>query len=280
MRTMYDVLYLPNPAPNYEGAAGYLASPGISHPWSVSDWSRAKAVSRWLLPIAGWWTGHNDPVGDANNQRAQMDTLGFGKCAVGLDIEAPVATQATAYVDTWALAVSKRGDYPVIYTSASFGGLFGGHNLWLAEWNNVPHIIPGSVATQYAAPSSDASLNVDLSLVIDSVPLWDTKPVVVPPKTEVDMVSVLNQDGHPEDIWLGDDGKVYHRYRALTGGAWNGPFDFTDNLPTPVTRVSAFLNPSSAGHPGCVEVHALANGTWYSRVQTMPNNGWNAWTPM
>lgn len=106
-------------------------------------------------------------------------------------------------------------------------------------------------------------------------------PVPPPaPKVEVDMVSVLNQDGHPEDIWVGDDGKVYHRWRNLTGGTWNGPYDFTDTLPTPATRVSAFLNPSSAGAAGCVEVHALAGGVWYSRVQTAPNNGWSAWTKM
>lgn len=42
------------------------------------------------------------------------------------------------------------------------------YNLWIADWTGVPHLYPGSVATQYADPPLSGG-NYDVSLC---VPFW------------------------------------------------------------------------------------------------------------
>lgn len=177
-RSMYDCLFLPTPAPaGFDVAAGYLPSPGISRPWDLATWWRAADAARWLLPIAGYWRGATNAAGDAGAQRAELDRIGFPRgVARALDVEAPVANERATqdYARAWVAAVHAAGDWPMIYTSLSFAGPYRSMApIWAARWNNQPTLEPGTVATQYASPSSKPGIAIDLNVIAESVPVWD-----------------------------------------------------------------------------------------------------------
>lgn len=180
---MFDAAYLPATVPPCDVAAGYVGdAPPAARKWSLNDWRRAAALPHvsWLLPIGVYGPGRN-PVADARQHSGDAILVsivcGFGPVssnAVALDVEENVAQGAVEYVKAWQTEINRLGFHPVIYTSASSGYLFEEFvDVWLAQWTNAPHAIPGAVATQYASPISDPSLEVDLSTVVDSLPLWE-----------------------------------------------------------------------------------------------------------
>jgi len=195
---MLDALVLPYPAPRADAWAGYIKSPGMSSWWTLDDWQRARAAARWLLPIAGYSPASASPGNDAYAQRAEISLyLGGHHMARMLDVEQDVAESAARnrYPWAWAQAVAGAGDYPIIYCSGASAHLFVGLNLCVAEWNNTPHLAPGSVATQYASPVTDHALDVDISVVTDGVPLLDTG---APPAM-------------PTNVFSTEDERVYYK---------------------------------------------------------------------
>lgn len=273
---MYDALFLPSPAPTaYDAAAGYIESPGISHHWSGDDWRRAIAGgARFLLPIAGCWPPFGDGRADALAQRARLDAFGFPRgCARALDVEHAVAAQAvdSGYVGGWAHTVSAGGDYPLVYSSATDAGRFGGMALWLAHWTNVPHQEPGAVATQYASPASNGSLNVDESLVADGVPLYDVRPEPpnggkpVPGSRAVAIIAHPSGRGYWE---VAADGAVF----AYGAAKYHGGANTVPNLAAPITGGAAAPDGNGYWLVGAdFGVFAYGSAGFYGSAATLPH---------
>jgi hypothetical protein len=130
---------------------------------------------------------HNVGI-DAEQCITALQVLGVPKgVTVALDAETTVAVQWYASFDH---LVSTAGWKVMLYGSESTvmhndrpsGGF------WTADWNGTPHINSGANATQYI------NGEYDHSLINDSVPLWDTKPVVVEddlPYTEAQLISIV-----------------------------------------------------------------------------------------
>lgn len=186
MRTMFDAAWLPATVPpECSIAAGYVgAAPPAARKWSLDDWRRAAHFPGigWLLAIGVYAPGR-DPVDDARHHTGDAVVIAaaceFGEAhgnAIALDVEENVAHGSEAYVRAWADECSRLGFVPIVYTSDATAMVFrnAGVGLWLAQWTNTPHAIPGAVATQWASPVTDPSLEVDLSSVIDWLPLWRT----------------------------------------------------------------------------------------------------------
>jgi hypothetical protein len=130
--------------------------------------------------------------------------------AIALDVEQGVAQayHESGYVAAWCGRVRAADNVPVVYTSASSGHLFADEARWLAEWNDLPHLIDGTVATQYTSPVTDPTLTVDLSLVRDDLALWPTSHTGAPMPT-APIVAIVKP---PRDsgYWLVDaEGGVF-----------------------------------------------------------------------
>lgn len=272
-RTMYDALFLPRPAPTiYDVAAGYLASPGISHAWSADDWRRALGGARFLLPIAGCWPPFGDADVDAANQRAQLDRFGFpGAITRALDVEHAVAAQAVPYVHSWARSVERESDVPMIYCSLTDAPLFAGLKLWSAHWTNVPHIEPGSVATQYASPPSTGFLDVDQSLLDESMPVYDTRPT--PPNGGHFMPNALAVEliAHPSGrgYWeIGSDGSVF----AYGAAKYHGGANTLPKLAAPITGGAAAPDGNGYWLIGAdFGVFAYGSAAFYGNAAALPH---------
>lgn len=241
MRTMYDAAYLPNPTPSGYGiAAGYVASDGVQHPWSPADWTRAAAHSRYLLPIAGGSLYNANP---GNPQTDALEALGAAPhgyphhVAFALDVEHYKAAQAhaTGYADRWCEAMTAAGAVPVIYCSQTDAHLFPGRNLWVAAWDGVADIPAGAVAKQYDSPVTEPGLQVDVSSVVDWLPLWDTKEPVV------HRIIAIVGNGRGGYWQFRDDGAVYGFGGANYYGGANG-----HPLAAPITAAAA--GPTGRGY--------------------------------
>jgi hypothetical protein len=85
-----------------------------------------------------------------------------------LDVEPGAAWPPSAIVDRWLAAKLAQGKTGTIYANlANIGEVRAAtsraFDWWAAQWTNVPHSVPGSVATQYEGGGS-----FDLSLVTDA----------------------------------------------------------------------------------------------------------------
>lgn len=182
MRNMWDAAWPPKTDPGEVVAAGYIGGADASHVWTSAEWKRVLAFPTvaWALPIYVASNPFDAARGsnDAHEALAMADHLGVPTgVAIALDVEQGVAREAaaTGYVGAWCAAIEAGGNHALVYTSRASGGLFAGLPLWLAEWDNNPHLIEGTMATQYASPVTDKRLAVDLSLVADALSLWPVK---------------------------------------------------------------------------------------------------------
>lgn len=170
---MADAAYLPASSSALRGAvilAGYLAAPGAAHPWSADDWHRGRTMPNvgWLVPIYVYATGQRDAAGAARSTVDQARALGApAGSVVVLDVESNGAQAAhqSGFPQTWAEVVIGEEFAPWIYTSDSTAWVAGSIAKWVAHWTGTPHLEPGSIATQWTAPTVDPSLAVDLSEV-------------------------------------------------------------------------------------------------------------------
>jgi hypothetical protein len=170
MRKMYDAAFPPASPPDVDAVAGYIGG-DTPHVWTDAEWARQKA--RYRLPI--FVRAHDgDPVADANAAVAWLRAHNVPKgSTLALDFETRVDA---AYLRAFDRVITAADYRTMVYGSLSTvlknPKPSGGY--WAAQWTDVPHLYPGSAATQYA---SDVMLGKpwDLSLVADSTPLWDTQ---------------------------------------------------------------------------------------------------------
>jgi len=166
---MWDAAFPPASPPKWEAVAGYIGG-NTPHVWTDQEWARQQA--RWRLPI--FTRSHDgDPSADAAHAVRWMTAhhVPKGVC-VALDFETRV--DAT-YLHAFDAAIIRAGWKAMVYGSkqAVLRNPKPSGGYWAAEWTNVPHLVPGTAATQYG---SDVTLGTqyDASLVADSTPLWDT----------------------------------------------------------------------------------------------------------
>ena len=162
MTTMYDSTtpsQIPTSAPI---VAGYID--GI-YAWTASDWARFPTSTHVTITVFG-----NLAARVADCERGDM-----------------TATQ----VARWAQLELNAGRRPTIYSSpstwpdvvaalAAIGEFPAAVDWWAADPTGVPHLVPGSVATQYAwnQLGQTGGLNVDESLTNG---VWPGSIVPVPP---------------------------------------------------------------------------------------------------
>ena len=130
--------------------------------WTAADWARFPAAVK--VRIACFASTNDGHV---------------------LDIEAGCSApyQAPNWVRMRLAAGLPR---PVLYCNRSnvgsvlgvidAAGLHTAVAIWLADWTGVPHLASGTIATQYASPSTGSGGHFDLSLVADSWPGVDPPP--------------------------------------------------------------------------------------------------------
>ena len=192
---MFDSAAVPTspPAgPAWDAAGFYLYSPNAAHAWTPADVRAVGAWVRWLLPIYVY-----DPLGRDGSAGAavlraitQLRSMGGPNngVAIALEVEERDAPHAhgTGFLAAWCAGLRAAGYVPVIYTSASVRGDVEGFeaDLWLANWNGIAELIPGSAITQYKSPVSDPSTGVDWNVVADALALWPThQGGTVPPSS-------------------------------------------------------------------------------------------------
>lgn len=168
LRRMWDASIPPASPPHWEATAGYIGG-NTPHVWTDAEWRRQTA--RWRLPI--FVRSHDgNPTEDAAEATAWLEAHNVPKGAtLALDYETRIDAAYLAAFDQavvgWPVMVygTRR---TVLQNPEPSGGY------WDAQWNNIPHLNPGSAATQYGG---DTTLGqpYDASLVADSTPLWDTQ---------------------------------------------------------------------------------------------------------
>jgi len=168
LRRCWDAAYPPASPPKWEVAAGYLGG-NTPHVWTDAEWARQPA--RYRLPIFTRSTG-GDPLADAHTAITWLVRHEVPRgVTLALDFETRVDP---GYLEAFDSAVGNAGWKVMVYgtrrTVLQNPKPSGGY--WDAQWNNIPHLNPGSAATQYGG---DTTLGqpYDASLVADSTPLWD-----------------------------------------------------------------------------------------------------------
>jgi len=169
---MYDAS-TPPPDPHLE-VCGFYIGGDTPHVWTDAEISGQSA--RWRLPIyvcdnpaqrnpqidaavaVAWLRAHDVPAGSA----------------VALDYETAINS---LYVNVFNQTVVAAG-----WTLLLYGSLDSvtqnprpSAGYWTASWTGEPHMDAGAAATQYAS-DTQLGIDYDLSLVTDSLTLWDTQP--------------------------------------------------------------------------------------------------------
>lgn len=150
---MYDAVNVDAIPNNATMVAGYLDGGYVTWPELVRRFPHARHVS---ITVTG------DVVADV------------------IDVESGDASPQKAVA--WARMMRSHRRCPIVYTSSSnLGNVAEAFRAereadpfyWVADWTGVPHLYPGSVATQYASPSvppAGRTILYDLSLVSPNWP--------------------------------------------------------------------------------------------------------------
>jgi hypothetical protein len=173
MRTMYDAAFPPKNPPQHDAIAGYIGG-NTPHVWTVAEWEdqTAKSGARFWLPIyVRSNPGSHDPFNDAAIACNWLLNRGMPEgMTLALDYETAVNAN---YLEEFDGVVSRAGWRVAVYGSISTVRKnpepSGGY--WIADWTGRPHIVPGSVATQWSG-SGPFGGAYDPNLVADSMPLW------------------------------------------------------------------------------------------------------------
>lgn len=114
--------------------------------------------AKWVAGyVNGIWPTYHDLVKSHPNAQHVSITINASEVADVLDVEKGDATPSQAPV--WAKAMRAKGHTPIIYTSLSnvstvreeFTKVNEAEPMfWVADWTNSPHLVPGSIATQWA----------------------------------------------------------------------------------------------------------------------------------
>jgi len=156
MKTMFDAVNINNLPTGAEMVAGY---------------------------VNGLWPTYHELQKRHPHAQVVSISISADTLADVLDVEKYDATATQSL--GWARAMRAKRRPPIIYTSAAnvnavldvFTAAGEPHPyLWVAEWNNEPHLYPGSVATQWANGTHTypgLADGCDTSLVSE---LWPTSP--------------------------------------------------------------------------------------------------------
>lgn len=179
-------------------------------------------------------------------QRVTITTQGTGAPDARVaDCETGDLTPQTAA--TWAAREIFSGRRPTIYTSRSEWGEVqialgaagvqaSAVDFWIADWTGQPHLVPGSVATQYASPDTGSGGNFDVSMT-DGV--WPGVPTPPPPPPQAQGADMLTsfidpKDGSVHIAYLATNGHVIELFRGTPGvTAWHYG-DLTQQTGSPV----------------------------------------------
>ena len=210
--TMKDSAYPTTAGPDTDIVLIYAGGDTV-HPWTPGD--IASMPERWRLPC---WV-RSDPSGYDGHAEAGAFTSWLRShnvprgVSVVLDLETAVNG---SYVDAFNSSMGAAGWKVMKY--GSLGSIFGnpktGGGTFVADPTGQPHMVSegDTVATQYAFDGA-----YDLSLVKDTVPLWDARP---PRRQHVSEVTVnitlpVLQEGINDPV----DGKqAVHRLQGLLRG--------------------------------------------------------------
>ena len=191
-----------------------------------------------------------------NNRVLSVTTTGFTKADI-CDVESGDATPAIAAHGV------RAGLYGTIYSARSnlndlVAALAGLQWHWFcADWTGVRHLVPGSVATQYADPPASGG-NYDVSVTDGSWP--NTPPLPALPFTDPDLEILMSLAASPTDAlnaYIRDKWAIY-RSDPLTGaavayltagynGPWHGSIDAVLACIIDTAQTQGHLRPMFAG---------------------------------
>lgn len=163
---MVDAAY-PNPQmPKVQVLAAYMGG-DTPHVWTLSEWnaqSEARRLPIWVRSNPGQVNVQNDIVQIMN----WINDYQFPKgVTIALDLETAVDANYVSAVDKAVVQsgrlLMKYGSHDYIYQNPPTSG-----GVWVSDPTGTPHLNSGSNATQYLFANS-----YDLSLISDTVPLWD-----------------------------------------------------------------------------------------------------------
>lgn len=176
------------------------------HVWTVAEVFALD--SRYALPI---WTRSNpggDAADDANGIIAALHLLKWSPGSlVAVDTETAIIPGYVAELD---MRISDAGYALVHYASKdameSYPATKGGR--WVADWTGLPHLIPGSVATQYASATMAHGF-WDQSVIDDAAALHE----IHPPAVHTIPAAVVQCD--LPQLSAGDTGPAVRRLQGL-----------------------------------------------------------------
>lgn len=263
--SMYDASVPPLRPPGTD-VVGIYAGGDTPHIWTPNEIAEQKA--RYRLPI---WVRSNPSPSMA---LSDADRLGIwlrshdapNHIAVLLDLETAITR---TYVELFATLMMQNSFFVLVYGSSSTlfkNPVCGGY--FLA--NPGPPVIPsGCVAVQYA---DNVPPGVDLSVIYDSVPLWDTNPQPSPSTGGSAMAVSPTVSFRPtqDDVFQCSQGTLWHKWRI--GPTWDN-----ENLPAVVGLSGVTFTgdaPQVAVLAGCCYVTVEATtGTAYCFTQG-PTGNW------
>lgn len=149
----------------------------------------------------------------------------------------------------WAKGEIAAGRRPCIYYARSNAGAVAAAlqaegipiadvDYWVADWTGQPHLVAGSVATQYASPTTGSGGNFDVSetteawppVSVPPAPVPDPQPVPepVPPTTEEETPMVQYELGGQVHIvvYQADKNRTVHYWQAMPSTTPNPPPDY------------------------------------------------------
>jgi hypothetical protein len=224
---LYDDAYASTPAP--AGTQGCLVYVGgdTPHPWTDADIARQGV--KYLLPT--WVRSNMGGTPQADGQR-MIAWLRAHKAPAGISTALDLETQVNpGYVIQYGAELHAAGFKVLVYGSKST--LFGNPKLdgyYVADYTGVPHVMAGTVVTQFENTPA-----FDLDDVASGVVLWDTGfpdpavpvPGPTPPPgepmslTPADLAAIDDKIQHALTVVLYGDSQAAAEGKAVQGHPFN-----------------------------------------------------------
>lgn len=171
---MYDAVTPQNLNNTQYQVVAFYCGGDTPHVWTHAEIS--STPQRYRLPI---WVRSNPGSAAMGTQEAQefVSQLRFLGCPNGVTVALDYETAVDqAYLDAFCAEMWNAGQWLVaLYGSLGYveKNLHPSGGYWVAEWDNLEDFPGNSVAHQFMNHP-----NYDVSVVSDSVKLWDTIPVI------------------------------------------------------------------------------------------------------
>lgn len=166
---VFDASRPPSVAPGgAEAVAGYVGRQRETpHVWTPAEWNRFAHLK--MFPI---WVPDTmaSPAQDAKEAVMAVERLGWCRYS-GADCRAILLDGETSefpgWYEAWANEVSADSFFPVDYGSYSFVGANFAYEVWAADWDGIPALVPGQTVggTQYKANIPWDGTAIDLSVI-------------------------------------------------------------------------------------------------------------------